>query len=67
MIQIYNDGKGQATSFEATIADHETWGLQPIYGLGASPQEAATALKKAIEQHIANLQALDYTEVVFIK
>jgi hypothetical protein len=67
MIQIYNDGKGQSTSFEATIADHEALGLQPIYGLGASPQEAATALMKAVEQHIAILQALDYTEVVFIE
>ena len=67
MIQLYNDGKGKNNSFEATLAEPETWGLLPIYGLGASPQEAALALQKAIAQHIAALQALDYTAVVFLE
>jgi hypothetical protein len=62
MIQIYNDGKGKADSFEATLIDPETLGMQPVYGLGASPQVAVENLKQAIQQRIALLQRIDYSE-----
>ncbi|WP_157530583.1 hypothetical protein [Hymenobacter norwichensis] len=62
MIQIYDDGKGKADSFEATLIDPEALGIQPVYGLGASPQVAVENLKQAIQQRIALLQGIDYSE-----
>lgn len=63
MIQIYNDGKGKADSFEATLLDPETLGVQPAYGLGASPQLAVANLKQAIQQRIVLLQTIDYSQI----
>lgn len=63
MILIYNDGKGKADSFEATLIDPEVLGIQPVYGLGASPQLAVENLKQAIQQRIAVLQAIDYSQI----
>lgn len=67
MIQIYNDKKGTANSFEASLAEPETWGVQPLYGFGASPQQAAADLKRALEQRITKLQQLDFTQVTFVE
>jgi hypothetical protein len=63
MIQIYNDGKGKVDSYEATLIDLEALGMQPAYGLGASPQLAVENLKQAIEQRIVLLQAIDYSQI----
>lgn len=63
MIQIYNDGKGKADSFEATLIDPEALGIQPAYGLGASSQLAVANLQQAIEQRIALLQTIDYSQI----
>jgi hypothetical protein len=63
MIQIYNDGKGKTDSFEATLIDPEALGIQPAYGLGATPQVAVANLKRAIQQRIALLQTIDYSQI----
>ncbi|MBO0361166.1 hypothetical protein J0X19_24625 [Hymenobacter sp. BT186] len=67
MIQIYNDGKGKADSFEATLLDPEALGIQPAYGVGASPQLAVDNLKQAIHQRIGLLQAIDYSEISLLE
>jgi hypothetical protein len=67
MIQIYNDGKGKADSCEATLIDPEALGIQPVYGLGASPQLAVENLKQAIQQRVAALQAIDYSLIVLLE
>jgi hypothetical protein len=63
MIQIYNDGRGKADSFEATLLDPEALGMQPAYGLGASPQLAVASLKHTIQQRIVLLQTIDYSQI----
>ncbi|WP_022826318.1 hypothetical protein [Hymenobacter norwichensis] len=63
MIQLYDDDKGKADSCEATLIDPEALGTQLAYGLGATPQLAVENLKQAIEQRIALLQAIDYSQI----
>lgn len=67
MIQIYNDGKGKAYSFETTLIDLEALGIQPAYDLGASSQLAVANLKQAIEQRVTLLQAIDYSQISLLE
>jgi hypothetical protein len=54
--------QGEANSCEATLIDPEALGIQPAYGLGATPQLAVANLEQAIEQRIVLLQAIDYSQ-----
>ena len=56
-----------ADSCEATLLDPEALGIQPAYGLGASPQLAVENLKQAIQQRIALLQAIDYNQINLVE